>query len=215
VLLNCGARVDLTDKWFFTESDDILVVLMDSHRPIYHTNVHFDSRLIVIEESSRLVDCPTIQDIEEIKKGDPDDEEEIFEANGPDAEKDNLIYDEEEDEDEDINFQLGKKRAVKTMNVKRQRQKQIEDKRSKIEKYYSGSYFSDSISGITYFLSRQLNQDNADFFWYWILGSTEMLVDKKIDFKTYNEIYENCKIERNRFARKDSILNKCSILLLS
>lgn len=187
------------------------MVLIDSHRPVYHANVNFDQRLIVVEDPARLADCPTDQEVEEVQTIDPDEEEEMYGDNDAEAERENLVVGEDEEDDEAIDFQIGKKRAAKLMNQKRQRQRQREEKRSKIEKYYSGSFFSDSIAGIMYFLSRQLNQDTPDFFWYWILGSTEMLVDKKIDFKTYNEIYENCKIERNRFARKESILNKCRL----
>ena len=192
-----------------------MVVLLDSHRPIHHTNVNFDDRLIIIEESARLSECPTNQEVEELQTIDPDEEEELFGNQDREAEKENMVVDEIEDEEEAIDFEIGKKRAVKMMNQRRQKLKQREEKRNKVEKYYLGSYFSDSVAGIAYFLSRQLNQDTAEFFWMRILGATEMLVDKKIDFKTYGEIYENCKIERSRFNKKDSILNKCSICLLS
>lgn len=79
---------------------------------------------------------------------------------------------------------------------------------SKIEKYYSGSYFSESVAGLLYNLSRQLNQDSYSFLWYWILGCTEMFVDKKIDMKTYESVYVSCKFEKNRFKTKDNNLSK-------
>lgn len=188
---------------------------MDSHRPIYHANVDFAGPLIIVEESSRLTDCPTRLEMEEAQAVDPDEEEALYDGTDREAEKENLVVDELEDEDEALDFQIGKKRAAKLMSQKRQKQKLREEKKTKIENYYSGSYFSDSISGIAYFLSRQLNQDTADFFWYWILGATEMLIDKKISFNTYKEIFETCKIERNRFASKSSILNDCKSSLPS
>jgi hypothetical protein len=38
-MLNCGARIDLTKFWFLQEGQKIEVLLVDSYRPIHHSNV--------------------------------------------------------------------------------------------------------------------------------------------------------------------------------
>ena len=78
-----------------------------------------------------------------------------------------------------------------------------------MEKYYNGSYFAESVAGLVYSLSRQLNQDSDKFLWMWILGLTEMLVDRKIDFKTYQKAYRACAVEKDRFKVRTCAMSEC------
>lgn len=191
---------------------DTLTVVMDSHRPVHHSNVHDASDNLLIIDDADFTDCPTADDIDAVNDAESDDEEAVF---GDDDEKENIGGPAEAlDEEEDMDLLIGKKRAAKLMNQKRQKQKLRMEKKSKIEKYYAGSYFSDSVAGIAYHLSRQLNHETSEFLWLWILGVTEMLVDKKTSSSTYVQVRDNCTLETNKFEKKDTILHSCTLPLM-
>lgn len=188
-----------------------LTVVMDSHRPVHHNNVRDMSGNLLVIDDADFADCPTLDDIDEMKEGESDDEEAMF---GDDDEKENIgVTPDVVEEEEDMDLLIGKKRAAKLMNQKRQKQKSRNEKKTKIEKYYSGSYFSESVAGIAYHLSRQLNQETSDFLWLWMLGATEMLVGKKITSQAYVQVKDNCTLEKNRFGKKETILNSCILPL--
>lgn len=49
IFINCGSRLDLTSKWFYTETKrKVRTILMDKHRPIHHRNMTAGRRIIVI-----------------------------------------------------------------------------------------------------------------------------------------------------------------------
>jgi len=217
--------MDLTSQWFMSEDSEILTLMLDSHRPIHHNNVNAGQKLIIIEDPETLKDCPTAEDITAVEGAEAEDEEEgeaYFDEDQSNAEdnKENRQQDvskslHDEEEDDDIEVQLGKKRQLKLVNQKKLRQLERKQKRNiglrlvhKIEKYYTGSYFGDSIAGIAFSLSRQLNQDSDKFLWLWILGLTEMLINKKIDSKTYQKSYKNCSGEKDRYKIRVSALDE-------
>lgn len=43
ILLNCGARIDLTEQWF-VQSGEVLTLMLDSHRPVHHANVNYNEK---------------------------------------------------------------------------------------------------------------------------------------------------------------------------
>ena len=110
--------------------------------------------------------------------------------------------DEEQDEDAALQV-IGKKRNLQLKHQKKIRRQLRLEKRSKLEKYYSGSHFGESASSIAYALSNQLNMDTKDFFWFKILGITEMFITKKIDLKQYEKQMNSCKLQLNSYQTAD------------
>jgi CDC45-like protein len=134
VLLNCGARTDLTSQWFMAEDAGVVTLLLDSHRPIHHKNVHADDRLIIVDEEVNFKDCPTQEDIDEIENDDDSEQLESEHYFGEDDEKENQAFGEDiidEEDEEDIQKHIGKKRALKAVNLRKERQRIKEERRSR------------------------------------------------------------------------------------
>ena len=125
VFLNCGSRLDLTEQWFTHIDSEILALMLDSHRPIHHKNVHAGQKLIVVADPDSLKDCPTIEEVQVLETL-TEDEEEVEALFDEEDNKENRqsevpeLADEDEDE-EDIQRHIGKKRALKIHNQKKQR----------------------------------------------------------------------------------------------
>jgi len=131
VLLNCGARTDLTAQWFMAEDAAVVTLLLDSHRPIHHKNVHADERLIIVDDEANFKDCPTQEDIDEIENDD-DSEQLESEHYFDDDEKENQGFGEDlidEEDEEDIQKHIGKKRALKAVSLRKERQRVKEERR--------------------------------------------------------------------------------------
>lgn len=66
IFINCGGNLNLQKEWFFTEAHDVKAYVIDSHRPILHTNVNNDDesqRIIVIDDGCKsFEECPTHED---------------------------------------------------------------------------------------------------------------------------------------------------------
>ncbi len=45
IFLNCGAQLDLTEKWFCMPDSKIKCYLFDSHRPVHHNNVNSHNKV--------------------------------------------------------------------------------------------------------------------------------------------------------------------------
>jgi cell division control protein 45 len=59
IMINCGGSKDLTKYWF-AEKDNMACILLDSHRPIHHNNVHYKKNIIVIDDGHcNFQNCPT------------------------------------------------------------------------------------------------------------------------------------------------------------
>ena len=133
ILLNCGARTDLTSQWFMGEEASVVTLLLDSHRPVHHKNVHADERLIIIDEAANFKDCPTQEDIEELENDDDSDQVESENYYGEDDDKENQGFGEDlidEEDEEDIQKHIGKKRALKAVSLRKERQRLKEERSS-------------------------------------------------------------------------------------
>lgn len=63
VLINCGGSKDINNYWF-SNKDNIVCLLMDSHRPIHHNNIHSKKNILIIDDGQlNLHSCPTDEGI--------------------------------------------------------------------------------------------------------------------------------------------------------
>lgn len=92
------------------------------------------------------------------------------------------VNNQQEDDDE---IDMGKKRAKRKAEEKKNRKRVQNDIRKKIERYYDQNYFGDSIARIVYKLCQQLNKEDTSLLWYWILGETDSFVSHKVSQKMY------------------------------
>lgn len=90
-------------------------------------------------------------------------------------------------EEEEEEIEIGKKRIRRRLEEKRNKKRQREEVQAKVERYYRGSYTGNSIAGVLYKLSQQLNKENNDFLWFWILGVTDQFISYKINQNTYEQ----------------------------
>jgi len=85
--------------------------------------------------------------------------------------------------------------------VKRAAEKRIKlEKIYKTQSYYRGDYFGKSIAGIMYFVAQQLNKENLDYLWYWIIGITDQLIHNRVSFNQYETHISDCRNEVLRLS---------------
>jgi len=93
IMLNCGGTLDLTNHWFTDNTYDILCLIIDSHRPISHNNIHSDRIVFIDDTKYNLDNVPKEEDLKEVKEADSDDYESDPQKN---TYKNNNIIEEEE-----------------------------------------------------------------------------------------------------------------------
>jgi len=189
VFLNCGAQLDLTEKWFSSPDSKIKCYLFDSHRPVHHNNVNSHNKVIVIDDMvSKLSECPLPEDIigavsdeDEDEENELENEEEIPET----EEKKEEEKKEGENNNENPQAEIGNKR--KTMEERAEARKIRRFRKAKIEAYYSGSFYGKSVAQLMYNIAQQANKENADMLWYAILGVTYQFIHSRISKLQYDD----------------------------
>jgi hypothetical protein len=71
ILINCGAVLDLSQKWFADETAheagrDVRAYVFDSHLPVHHGNINSAKNIQVFtdEEIAKIDNCPTLEDLQ-------------------------------------------------------------------------------------------------------------------------------------------------------
>lgn len=118
----------------------------------------------------------------------------------------NLEGDGDDDEEED--YQIGKKRTLEKKNKIARRKRLIEVKREKESRYYAGTSYSRPSSTFAYALAKNLNRDSAQLLWFWILGVTEMYTSKKHTIKQYKREIRECEGEVKRVCPESKTVRK-------
>lgn len=67
--------------------------------------------------------------------------------------------------------------------------------RQKYITYYRGTFYSRSTASSFYELSKQLNRNNKDLLWFWIIGLSNQIVHQKIGESEYEEEVQVCNEE--------------------
>lgn len=205
IFLNCGAKIDFTEQWFYQGDSDVKTYIFDSARPILHNNVLTTKGVYVVDFGDiQIEDCPEDKDIQAFNdpegEGDNDscvDGEKEYEMiiNGGKDEKEPKEESKEETkehdpEEDDFNIdEIGKKRRRDEDTQEDDRTK----RKKRYQEYYSGEYFTTCCSYFTYCLGVHLNKQSVEFFWLWILGLTDQFIHSKISYEEYLREYEKCK----------------------
>lgn len=79
VMLNCGGTLDLSNHWFTDPTYDILTLIVDSHRPISHNNIHNELIVFIDDSKYNLENVPKEEELREVKEADSDDFDSDFE----------------------------------------------------------------------------------------------------------------------------------------
>ena len=72
IFINCVGQIDLTNYWFYKrDSKDILILISDSRRPIYHKLINDKSIFVLINDLEYdLSNCPTDEDYDNFENAD-------------------------------------------------------------------------------------------------------------------------------------------------
>jgi len=214
IFINNGGALDLTTAWFAQEETKIRAYVFDYHRPISHSNINSTKKIILIDDGYfNIEECPADEDFAALGIVDDEDDSDGDDDIGDfvDDEQENLeeekMFDEQkgileievekkdlDDEEEEL-IDVGKKRK-ENLRMKRRAEKRVKlEKKERIANYYRGNYFGKSIAGVMYYIAQQLNKENLDYLWYWIIGITDQLVHNRISFSQYEEFINECRNE--------------------
>lgn len=66
--INCGGMLDLTEKWFISETHSTEVFLLDVNKPINHANINHKRIFVVDDGQSDFGNCPTKEEVEDLRE---------------------------------------------------------------------------------------------------------------------------------------------------
>ena len=167
-LLNCGAAVNLTP--YVTDSPlDVVLIVVDSHRPIHLKNVKEGARILVLDDDlGRGSEFP-LQAIEEEDEGDLI--EDIF------------LFD---DNDNDIIEQEGNKRPRRSID-----QEAEANRRKVIRDYYEGFYYGSPSAIVLYAMASDMGYHNQQLLWLASVGLASYLESGYFSHDTFRGIAQD------------------------
>jgi cell division control protein 45 len=146
VLLNCGAVIDLTKHMDF--ATDIVLIVIDSHRPIHLKNVRESSRILVLDDDlGRGGYFPT-----ELLEEDVDDQEFIDDVLG--------------DDEEEIIHQAEKRQRTSNDDIETRRK----ERQKLISEYYEGYYYGSPTSLVLYTMATDMGYQTQQLLWLACVG---------------------------------------------
>lgn len=110
IFLNCAGSEDFSNHWFLKENLEPNCLLIDTHRPSHHNNIHCNKLIIVDDGYYNYTNCPREEDMEELRNNveedeydSYDDEEEVESLRGDSKfiKDDEQYYGDEEEKKED------------------------------------------------------------------------------------------------------------------
>ena len=166
VLLNCGAVVNLVE--FLGNLADVVVIVIDSHRPIHLKNVTEPARILVLDDDlGRGTYFPTEAMLME-------EQEE-----GEDDMIDNLFDDEDDEEGGDP-------------EAKRQRTDVSKTARKKIlREYYEGYYYASPSALVLYTLAVDMGYNTQQLLWLAVVGLTSYVESGYFSLDTFRGIAQD------------------------
>lgn len=171
VLLNCGAVVDLTEHLRNRDSDDVILIVIDSHRPIHLKNVKEASRILVLDDDlGRGGYFP----IEAIEEEDGEDAEEII--------QDLFLDDDVDDPDGNANKRM---RAEPSGRLNRDTRKRM------LREYYEGYYYGSPSSLVLYTMASDLGYQNQQLLWLACVGLASYLETGYFSLDTFRAIAQD------------------------
>ena len=164
IFINCVGQIDLTNYWFYKkDSKDILILISDSRRPIYHKLINDKSIFVLINDLEYdLSNCPTDEDYDNFENAeqsssnddnndnennDDDDGENHYIVKNINDNKQNTENEEQKKEDEEE--EKDKKEKEKKRKIKKKINENIEEEiRKEEEKENESEEKKDDINNI-------------------------------------------------------------------
>lgn len=149
VLLNCGAVVNLAPQLL---NEDVIAIVIDSHRPIHLNNVKEVSRILVLDDDLGRGGYFPIEAIEEAQEGEGGEIEDLF-------------FDDDDDEDD-------------RMAAKRQRTSSLNDPNERkriLREYYEGFYYGSPSSLVLYTMAVDMGYHTQQLLWLACVGLASYL----------------------------------------
>ena len=212
IFLNCAAKLDVNSLWFQEKDLGIKTFIFESQRPLHHNTVLSQKAVYVVDFGDiNIAEVPEDDDFEVFEQemeaegeDQPVDGEKEYQliTNGGNKNDEEAKLDGEGDDEEFDDDLIGKKRprdADEEEKNKLDRRKRIE----RVSTYYEGVYHSKSCAYLAYCLGSQLNKQNVDSFWLWILGLTDQLIHSKISQFEYDDEINGCQKEYLSIAGQD------------
>jgi cell division control protein 45 len=166
VLLNCGAVVNLVD--FIAHIPDVVVIVIDSHRPIHLKNVTEPARILVLDDDlGRGGYFPAEAML--LESDSNNNSEDII---------DNLFLDDDE-EDEG-----GAKRQRTGDNSSVNRKKILRE-------YYEGYYYASPSSLVLYALATDMGYQSQQLLWLAVVGLTSYVESGYFSLDTFRTIAQD------------------------
>jgi cell division control protein 45 len=78
-------------------------------------------------------------------------------------------------------------------------------RRMKFESYYSGSFFGKSVAHIIYSISQQLNKENLEYAWMWVIGLTYQYIHSRVSRLQYDESVVELQREISRLNKQKDV----------
>ena len=156
-LLNCGAAVNLTP--YLDTPEDVVLIVVDSHRPINLKNVKESARILVLDDDlGRGSEFP----VQAIEEEDSDEHGDMIE--------DLFAADDDDDNDEDEDAQGNKRHRMDREADERRiaRKKTLRD-------YYEGFYYASPSALVLYAMAADMGYQNQQLLWLASVGLASYL----------------------------------------
>ena len=165
VMLNCGAVVNLVD--FIAHLPDVVLVVIDSHRPIHLKNVTEPARILVLDD--------------DLGRGGYFPSEAMLMEDSELADGDDIIDNLMNDDDEE-NADPNSAKRPRTMEVSR---KKI------LREYYEGYYYASPTSLVLYALAADMGYQSHQLLWLAVVGLSSYVESGHFSRDTFRDIAQD------------------------
>jgi len=166
VMLNCGAVVNLVD--FISHLPDVVLIVIDSHRPIHLKNVTEPARILVLDD--------------DLGRGGYFPTEAMLAEDSEHQDGDDIIYNLLNGEDEEMENEDPNAKRPRTLEVSR---KKI------LREYYEGYYYGSPSSLVLYALAADMGYQNQQLLWLAVVGLSSYVESGHFSRDTFRDIAQD------------------------
>ena len=175
VMLNCGAVINLVE--FLSTIPDVVIIVIDSHRPIHLKNVTEPARILVLDDDlgrGGYFPSDDVMRMEEANSSGDDVIENLFLDNGDDAEDDDY------DESGAKRQRTGNGASSSAINRKKI-----------LREYYEGYYYASPSSLVLYALASDMGYQSQQLLWMAVVGLTSYVESGYFSLDTFRTIAQD------------------------
>ena len=170
-LLNCGAAVNLTS--YLDTLLDVVLIVVDSHRPIHLKNVKEAARILVLDDDlGRGSEFP-VQAMDEADEGGDGDDDDLIE---------DIIFLQEDDEHDE-----GMRKRHKSGEDEERRAA----RRKVLRDYYEGFYYASPSALVLYAMASDMGYQNQQLLWLASVGLASYLESGYFSQDTFRGIAQD------------------------